>query len=434
MFTRCPACETVFRVNPAILRVAQGQVRCGQCAEVFNALLTLSDDPRQFPAAAAAREAETQTTAAQATATQTTATQTTATQTTATQAVENEAAENEENRAVDTSLADRLVNAQQPDETGTASEVTAEPEDAGVAAEADAEQEAEYTARTFAPVELDFKPDELAGFGSELSEFTAAQTATAPEPGAEPAADTDLELVLAAAAEQQAEPVPDSGAEPGEAAAAAEEIEEITLEDVPEPDDAQPFISDAAAPAGAAASVAVPTIPLEDAQAALLMEEPESRAGAWLAWGVAVLVLLSLLGGQWIYMQRVPLYEKVELRPWLQRFCRTFHCSLPLVKAPGRIEVVDRMVHEHPRVPQALWVELSFVSRAKEIIAYPVLELRLSDMTGNRVAARRFLPSEYLPTGINAAQGLVPNVVTPVTLEVLMPDATKVVSFQFDFL
>ena len=426
MFTRCPACETVFRVNPAILRVAQGQVRCGQCAEVFNALLTLSDDPRQFPAAAAAREAETQTTAAQATATQTTATQ----------AVENEAAENEENRAVDTSLADRLVNAQQPDETGTASEVTAEPEDAGVAAEADAEQEAEYTARTFAPVELDFKPDELAGFGSELSEFTAAQPAAAPESGAEPAADTDLELVLAAAAEQ-AEPESDSGAEPGEAAAAAEEIEEIeeiTLEDVPEPDDAQPFISDAAAPADAAASVTVPTIPLEDAQAALLMEEPESRAGAWLAWGVAVLVLLSLLGGQWIYMQRVPLYEQVELRPWLQRFCRTFHCSLPLVKAPGRIEVVDRMVHEHPRVPQALWVELSFVSRAKEIIAYPVLELRLSDMTGNRVAARRFLPSEYLPTGINAAQGLVPNVVTPVTLEVLMPDATKVVSFQFDFL
>ncbi|HRH90144.1 MAG TPA: zinc-ribbon domain-containing protein, partial [Rubrivivax sp.] len=35
--TRCPACGTVFRVVQDQLKVSDGWVRCGRCAEVFNA-------------------------------------------------------------------------------------------------------------------------------------------------------------------------------------------------------------------------------------------------------------------------------------------------------------------------------------------------------------------------------------------------------------
>lgn len=41
--TRCPACGTVFRVVPDQLRVSEGWVRCGRCAEVFNAPESLVD-------------------------------------------------------------------------------------------------------------------------------------------------------------------------------------------------------------------------------------------------------------------------------------------------------------------------------------------------------------------------------------------------------
>jgi predicted Zn finger-like uncharacterized protein len=41
--TRCTACQTVFRVVPDQLRVSEGWVRCGKCAEVFNALEGLLD-------------------------------------------------------------------------------------------------------------------------------------------------------------------------------------------------------------------------------------------------------------------------------------------------------------------------------------------------------------------------------------------------------
>ena len=35
--TRCPACDTVFKIVPDQLKVSKGWVRCGRCAEVFDA-------------------------------------------------------------------------------------------------------------------------------------------------------------------------------------------------------------------------------------------------------------------------------------------------------------------------------------------------------------------------------------------------------------
>jgi predicted Zn finger-like uncharacterized protein len=41
--TRCSACGTVFRVLPEQLQVSAGRVRCGRCAQVFQALHSLVD-------------------------------------------------------------------------------------------------------------------------------------------------------------------------------------------------------------------------------------------------------------------------------------------------------------------------------------------------------------------------------------------------------
>ncbi|MCF8198310.1 MAG: DUF3426 domain-containing protein [Sulfuritalea sp.] len=41
MLTRCPTCETHFRVTPDQLKARSGRVRCGACQNVFNALDTL---------------------------------------------------------------------------------------------------------------------------------------------------------------------------------------------------------------------------------------------------------------------------------------------------------------------------------------------------------------------------------------------------------
>lgn len=44
MLTRCPHCETTFRVGPEQLKARQGKVRCGECRAVFDALDALIDD------------------------------------------------------------------------------------------------------------------------------------------------------------------------------------------------------------------------------------------------------------------------------------------------------------------------------------------------------------------------------------------------------
>ena len=48
MFTQCSQCETVFKLSAEVLRAAGGQVRCGKCGEVFNALAQLAEDASAF--------------------------------------------------------------------------------------------------------------------------------------------------------------------------------------------------------------------------------------------------------------------------------------------------------------------------------------------------------------------------------------------------
>jgi predicted Zn finger-like uncharacterized protein len=48
LYTQCSNCETVFKLSAEVLRAAGGQVRCGKCGEVFNALAHLAEDPSAF--------------------------------------------------------------------------------------------------------------------------------------------------------------------------------------------------------------------------------------------------------------------------------------------------------------------------------------------------------------------------------------------------
>jgi predicted Zn finger-like uncharacterized protein len=56
LITRCPACGTRFRVVPDQLRISEGWVRCGHCAEVFDAARHLGAPDEAAPAALATAE------------------------------------------------------------------------------------------------------------------------------------------------------------------------------------------------------------------------------------------------------------------------------------------------------------------------------------------------------------------------------------------
>jgi predicted Zn finger-like uncharacterized protein len=48
VYTQCSKCETIFKLSAEVLRTAGGQVRCGRCGEVFNALARLAEDSSAF--------------------------------------------------------------------------------------------------------------------------------------------------------------------------------------------------------------------------------------------------------------------------------------------------------------------------------------------------------------------------------------------------
>jgi predicted Zn finger-like uncharacterized protein len=56
MFTVCPKCTLTLALTTGDLRMGQGYVRCGRCANVFNALLTLSEEPAEDGAPAPGRQ------------------------------------------------------------------------------------------------------------------------------------------------------------------------------------------------------------------------------------------------------------------------------------------------------------------------------------------------------------------------------------------
>ena len=49
MMTRCPTCGTAFRVTEQQLGAREGQVRCGRCDTLFDAIATLTLDPATRP-------------------------------------------------------------------------------------------------------------------------------------------------------------------------------------------------------------------------------------------------------------------------------------------------------------------------------------------------------------------------------------------------
>ena len=325
MFTRCPDCQTLFRVRAEILRAAHGQVRCGRCGLQFNALDSLAEDPESL-----ARDS-------------------------------NGAPEDPVTSIID--------------EAQTA-EAEWQDSDPSISGQTPSEAVEDATAGDEYAVAAD---------PQELSEGASIEPQDDPH-----VVETESEI--------------DAGATPASHAAQTS---------------GQPL--------------GLSGLTSEDLQTAWLNEEPNANWGLRIAAASAVLLLLSALLVQWLYMQRVPLYAQPEFRPVLQRLCGLLNCELPLPRKPEQIEVLERVVREHPRVAKALLVDLTFVSRAAEPIAYPLVELRLADVSGNRVMGRQFTPMEYLSATARHRVGLSPNQPLHITLELIAP-VTPVVSFQFDFL
>ncbi|HEY0633985.1 MAG TPA: zinc-ribbon and DUF3426 domain-containing protein [Gammaproteobacteria bacterium] len=160
-------------------------------------------------------------------------------------------------------------------------------------------------------------------------------------------------------------------------------------------------------------------------------ERMPPRRAARLGWAAGSLLLLLLLVGQLAFLQRDSLARDLRWRPWLEQICGYAGCTLPPLRDPRAIEMVDRNVQSHPDYLNALAITATIVNQAPFAQPYPEVELAMTDLDQKRLAARRFRPAEYLEHD-PGTRLIPPGASVHIKLEIADP-GQEAVGFEFAF-
>lgn len=122
------------------------------------------------------------------------------------------------------------------------------------------------------------------------------------------------------------------------------------------------------------------------------MNQKPSRTVPWLAGSLLAILLLLI---QYAVFNFQTLAQKSALRPWYGVACEFFKCELPVRKAIDNIKSANLAVRSHPTAQNALMIDAIIENKASFAQPFPDLELRFTDLNGRILARRRFTPEEY---------------------------------------
>lgn len=157
-----------------------------------------------------------------------------------------------------------------------------------------------------------------------------------------------------------------------------------------------------------------------------------------LLWSTGILLLTATLLIEYAWFNRDQLNKVPQLQTWTDKICQQFNCQNITMRNPEQIELISRNVYSHPNEKNALMVNITMKNQADFAQPYPVMQISFSDVRGNSVAARRFLPAEYLPKEYLAGDTiqsllLEPDTNMTFTMEIQDP-GKQAMTYEFDFL
>lgn len=403
MLTRCPHCRTAFRVKPEQLKARQGRVRCGACQAIFNAVENLEEAPPPVIAPAAVVAA----------------------------AVPPGYGPAEPPPPV------AELPQSEPPTPHAAAALRFEPEPESKTEPIEPEPPISEPAPATAPS----LPAGLPRLPETGLDDSPVLPAARPAPADIPLPDLSLELPSLAGAEPatlapipglpvflfqpptdpvSGEPVPRTPlpAEPDAAAAGAgapnwiddpfvsqyHEFSDIPLpvaESAPRPAPDAEFAADPITAANVAdlEFVGEPSV----FATSMLPEPPRPRRWPWVL-GIALALPVLLI--QVVLNYRVDLsLIAPEYKPMLRSFSQTFGYDLPL---PSRIEklVIDTSdLHPESKQPGQFLLNATLRNRAPFALAWPSLELTLTDANDKALVRRVLAPTDYLPGDRSLAAG-----------------------------
>lgn len=407
--TRCPHCQTAFRVASDQLKLRAGLVRCGTCKQIFNGIENLLRPDEDIPAALAASAPPLPPVPVLI-------------------SQDDPVLAPRVERGDNTRFNDLIAEVDQPEalQAIALQHEPGEPVSGAVdqpqvplaqAVSHDASSDALWAALDDEPVAHDATnpgtvsdpeipaaspgPTGRSGdaFLPEPATTGSATPAVSPDDTMQDKPQDDMEEVQArdigdAAPDSAPEPLPENASPlPGLLRAARiDPDEDLTL------------------PVRAPLPKAAPALPepapdIPDFIAREQQEQGTRRVLRPALWcGGALLVLL--LAGQVIYAARSPIAATLpQTRTTLDAACRMIGC---LVALPMQIDSVSIESSDFQPVPEKrdqFTLSVVLRNRSSTVEAWPAIELSLNDASEKTVARRVILPREYLPAGLTTARG-----------------------------
>lgn len=143
-----------------------------------------------------------------------------------------------------------------------------------------------------------------------------------------------------------------------------------------------------------------------------------SQRGRWL-WSTASFLLLFAITAQAAYFYRTQLASNFPgLSPALAKICGALGCNVPLPQGHDLIKVeASDLQFVDPARPAVIQLRVTLRNPASFDLAYPALDLVLTNTQDHTLARRIFLPSEYLQAGKDAKSGIPANAEVSLSLD-----------------
>ncbi|HPI95650.1 MAG TPA: zinc-ribbon and DUF3426 domain-containing protein [Gammaproteobacteria bacterium] len=158
-------------------------------------------------------------------------------------------------------------------------------------------------------------------------------------------------------------------------------------------------------------------------------DKPEKKS----SWFLVLLTLLGLGGLAW---QTNAALENGSLQlpegTLKQKVCEYVNCySESKTEDLSSFVLVSRSIRQHGGRDNALVITTGIMNNSNETLDFPALQVKMSNLHGDVVAMRRFLPIEYLDEA-TISKGMISQVLIPVSLELQSP-GKNAVTFEVGF-
>jgi predicted Zn finger-like uncharacterized protein len=138
----------------------------------------------------------------------------------------------------------------------------------------------------------------------------------------------------------------------------------------------------------------------------------------WNAYAIALVLMLIV---QYVGFNFEKLAKTDTTRPYMQTLCKIAGCKLPSVENWRYIKIQNLVVRQHPQVADGLAVDAILFNVTAEDQPFTQLELYFSDLAKTPIASRRFDPAEYLSGELSGQTMIPPGRPVHIALEIVNP-------------